>query len=174
MTNEVINYRTQKMSTKQGNQVVVVYIDPYTSESLYDHRDVLKNYGAAWDGRNRRWYWVLSNDEAKRKTQMEKMIEPCIRELNQYQDKGKPSKTPDEEIQAIHTLISAIDDVINAKIETTENFTPGDAEAVKRMMAQYKKELLAATTDEEFRKKFEPMLKRVIEGGRRYSIMNTR
>lgn len=173
MTNEVINYRTQKMSTKQGNQVVVVYIDPYTSESLYNHKDILKNYGAAWDGRNRRWYWVLSNDETKRKTQMEKMIEPCIRELNQYQDKGKPSKTPDEEIEGIRGLIAIIDDVINAKIETTKEFTPGDVEAVKQMMAQYKKELLAATTDEEFRKKFEPMLKRVIEGGRRYSIMNT-
>jgi len=173
MVNEVINYRTQKMTTKQGNQAIVVYIDSYTSENMYAHKDILKKYEAKWDGRYRRWYWVLSTDEEKRQWQMQTFIEPCIRELNAVEDNGKPAKTGDEEIQALKELISALDIVINSKIETTDNFTPGDVEAVKNKLMNFKKDLLRATTDEEFRQRFEPVLQQVIEGGFNYSILNT-
>lgn len=173
MVNEVINYRTQKMRTKQGNQVVIVYIDPYTSENLYNHKAILTQYGAKWDGSNHRWFWYLSNDPEKRETQMEKMIKPCIRELNAVEDNGKPGKSADEEIEALQGLIAKVDELINAKIETTENFDAKDAEAVKRKLLEFKKQLMDATTDEEFRQRFEPMLKMIIEGGREYSFLNT-
>ena len=173
MIGEKISYRAQKINTKQGNQVVIVYLDPYTSENLFPFKDILKKYGANWDARNRRWYWALSNDPDKRKYQLDKLIKPCIQELNSKQDSGKPAQTSDEEIQALQKLIATIDEVINSKIETNEDFTSADAEAVKRKLLDFKKQLLAATTDEEFRKRFEPILKKVIEGGYIYSILNT-
>lgn len=173
MVNEVINYRTQKMNTKQGNQVIIVYIDPYTSENLYNHKDILTKYGAKWDGGNHRWFWYLSNEPEKREVQMEKMVKPCIRELNAIEDNGKPSRTADEEIETLQGLIAKVDELINAKIETDEKFNAKDADAVKQKLIEFKRQLLTATTDEEFRKRFEPMLKMIIEGGREYSFMNT-
>ena len=172
MVNEVINYRAEKMRSNKG-EAIVVFIDPFTSENTYEFRDILKKYGAMWHQPRKRWYWVLSKDPEKRKIQMENMIKPCIRELNALQDKGKPKKTSDEEIGALEQLIAGLDEIINARIETTENFTPGDVEAVKRKLAEFKKQLLDATSDEEFRKRFEPVLKQVVAGGMTYSILNT-
>lgn len=173
MISEKINYRIDKIKTLQGNESMILYLDPLTSENTFPFKDVLKNYGAKWDGKKNRWYWYLSNDEEEREKQMETMIIPCVNELNSLQDSGKPTITADEEIKSIRELISKINVIINAEIETTEHFTKMDGDAIKEKAKNFKIDLLKATTDEEFRKRFEPIIKWVIEGGRTYSILNT-
>ena len=173
MISEKINYRIDKIKTLQGNESMILYLDPLTSENTFPFKDVLKKYGAKWDGKKNRWYWYLSNDEEKREKQMETMITPCINELNSLQDSGKPTVTADEEIKSIRELISKINEIINVEIETSEHFTKMDANTIKEKIKNFKNDLLKATTDEEFRKRFEPIIKQVMEGGRMYSILNT-
>lgn len=173
MINEKINYRIDKVKTLQGNESMILYLDPITSENTFPFKDVLKKYGAKWDGKKNRWYWYLSNDEEKREKQMETMITPCVNELNYLQDSGKPNVTADEEIKAIRELINKFNEIINSQIETSEHFTKMDANTIKEKIKNFKNDLLKATTDEEFRKRFEPIIKQVIAGGRMYSILNT-
>ena len=173
MIREDINYKVERITTLQGNPGAILYIDPQTSEDIFPHKDILNKYGAKWDSRKRRWYWYVSLDKDKRQIQMDKYINPCIRELNAVENSGNPVHTEDETVNAVHTLISELDKIINAKIETTEKFTPEDAKAVKAKLLEFKKQLINCTTNEEFRQRFEPILKQVIEGGRVFSILNT-
>ena len=172
MFNEEINYKVERMMTKQGNQALILYIDPNTSEDIKPHINILKKYGAKWDPRNKRWYWYISSDKDMRVRQMDKYVNPCLRELNAVAQKGENSVDDDTLINQITELIKEFDKIINSRIETTTDFTPGDANAVKQKLIEFKESLLKCTTDEEFRKKFEPVLKRVLTGGRKYSIMN--
>ena len=173
MISEKINYRIDKVKSLQGNESMILYLDPLTSENTFPFKDVLKKYGAKWDGKKNRWYWYLSNDEEKREKQMETMIIPCVNELNSLQDSGKPNVTADEEIKSIRELISKINEIINTEIETNEHFTQMDANTIKEKVKNFKNDLIKATTDEEFRKRFEPVIKQVMEGGQTYSILNT-
>lgn len=173
MISEKINYRIEKVNTPQGVNSVVLYIDPITSENIYPFKDILTKYKAKWDAVKKRWFWYLSTNPDKREEQMKTLIEPCINILNKKQDGGKSETLATDDIKMVHNLIKQIDEVINSKIEANEHFTQADGEKIKQKIANFKNDLLKATTDEEFRKRFEPVIKQVIAGGRSYSILNT-
>ena len=95
LLNEEINYKIER--TKNGTPIA--YIDPKTSENVYDFKDIIKKYGGKWDSFAKRWFWWLSTDKTKTQQIINSQINPAIDELTRIED--IIDKIEDAEIRVI-------------------------------------------------------------------------
>lgn len=173
---EEINYNIETVRKKDGTTVPIAYIDPRTSQSVYDFKDDLKNkFGAKWDKFKKRWYWWLSNDKAQTQYIIDNQIKPAIEYTTSVETTQDNQPRLPENIQAeLEKLISELDGIINAPVDNSTGepvFESGDD--IKQKMEQLKGELVKITTSEEFKALLGPIIKFRAAMGHAFSFSNT-
>lgn len=173
--NEGYEWSVEKKKNKQGEDFFIAYIDPKLStESTYDEREKIKEFGAKWDNFKKTWGFFLSNDPEKREQQIEKYVKPCITYLKQKQKTPSRYATTDLEAQ---NILKVIDDLINdvSAINTsltTEVNTAADPKEIKERLKAFKEELIQSFSDGTWKQKMEPIIKYRDASGAKFSFKN--
>lgn len=168
---ESYEWSIAKKQNRDGSTSLIAFIDPNLStDSSFDVKEKIKEYGGRWDSINRRWYFTLSNDPEKRKTQIEYYIKPCVEYLKNN-EKTPGNSTADEQVTS---LIAQIDEVLNV-INTGEiaQSAPQTAKNLEQKLLAYKQELIDSFKDASFREKMGPIIRYRRAQGNSYSILNT-
>ena len=159
---------------KDGGQVNIVYIDPASSESTFEFKNVIKDkFGAKWLGQMHTWGWFVGKDAEE---VYRKQIQPCLNYLNSVQKQGEPSAEND--------IIAVIDGLIEQlknepeTIDVANDFGSVNDKAANRKelldkVIGFKKELMTCVNSEEFKKKMELLINISKAHGHRLSLFNT-
>jgi hypothetical protein len=160
---ETFSYQIGTIKTKNGNNMRVAYIDAHRSQDTYGIRKQIQSYGAKWEPNGKWWYWPLGNNpEEVIRTQ----VRPCIEYLTKIEDTGGGPRRDIEVI--INKLI--------AKLETSSmpNVKGGSSkEDILASLERFKEDLVKITSDEEFKKMMEPIIKFRSANNYQYSLLNT-
>lgn len=169
--NEVFDLKAGKYKTNDGKMLPIIYINPETSESTYQYKDILEKYGAFRNKEMRpeSWSWVLGDNPEE--TYANK-IRPCIEELIQL-EKAQGGKR-----RQIETVL---DEIINmlSKIDTAEDVSMPDSERkltqeqILQRVSNLKQEFIDASSDEKFKELMDPIIKFRQSLGHQFSFYNT-
>lgn len=161
---ETFSYQIGTIKTKNGNNMRVAYIDAHRSQDTYGIRKKIQSYGAKWEPSGKWWYWILGNDP---EGVIRNQVKPCIEYLTKIEDMGGEPKRN-------------VEDVINKLISKVKGATMpsnlGGASSKDDILAnleKFKADLVRITSDEEFKRIMEPIIKFRNASGGRYSLLNT-
>lgn len=161
---ETFSYQIGTIKTRNGNNMRVAYIDARRSQDTYSIRKEIQSYGAKWEPNGKWWYWPLGNDP---EGVINTKVKPCIEYLTQIEDMGGDPKRNVEDV--INKLI--------AKIKTAKmpsNVTNGSTkDAILANLEKFKADLVRITSDEEFKRMMEPIIKFRNANNYQYSLINT-
>lgn len=169
LLNEEINYRVER--TKNGTPIA--YIDPKTSENVYDFKDIIKKHGGKWDSFAKRWYWWLSTDKSKTQQILNNQVNPAIDELTRIETpKGDKRNSNDVKAQ-VAKMIEELDIIISSPVSTGDSSTPISEKDIKNKVSSFKEKLINITSSEEFKLLMGPIIKFKQALGHSYSFGNT-
>ena len=155
---EEFTYQIGKLDTKSGYSLPIAYIE--TNDETYDFRNKIQSYDARWDAKNRRWYWILGKNPEET---IKNKVQPCVEFLT-----GVEHGPKDKVTNVINKLINKI------KTSSMPNVPNGSSkEQILSNLEQFKKDLVKITSQDEFKKKMEPIIKFRNANGHQYSILNT-
>ena len=163
LINEVFNVKNGTKPAKNGKSYNIAYIDPGTSESTFDFRDIIKKYGAKYIADMKTWGWFLGNNAEK---VYQQFINPCLQELRTVEDEGKGTRTEDDINAAIDELLAELK---SGKLQTI------NAPNVKRLSEQlikFKSDLMNCLGSDRFKKMMEPIIKYKRAQGHHFSYKN--
>ena len=161
---ETFSYQIGTIKTRNGNNMRVAYIDAHRSQDTYGIRKKIQSYGAKWEPNGKWWYWPLGNNPEE---VIQMQVRPCIEYLTQIEDMGGEKKRN-------------VEDTINKLISKVKGATMpsnlGGASSKDDILAnleKFKADLVRITSDEEFKRMMEPIIKFRNASGGRYSLLNT-
>jgi hypothetical protein len=161
--NEIFSYKIGTIQTKNGNNLRVAYIDPKESENTFNVKDKLKSYGAHWHNTAKWWYWPLGKNP---EYVIQNQVRPCVEELSVIEDGGnstrKVANIIDELIKKVKSA-SIPSNVVNATSK----------DDILSSLENFKADLVKITSDEEFKRMMEPIIKFRNASGYQYSLLNT-
>ena len=165
--NEEINYKVVRTNTK--DKTPIAYIDPKTSENVYDFKDIIKKYGGKWDKYTNRWFWWLSNDPQEREKILQTQVNPAIEELTYLEtpQNGEESRRNPSDIQdKVAKMVKELD-----KILATPSKSQSE-EDIKSKIKSFKEKIVNITSSEEFKRVMGPIIKFKQALGHQYSFGN--
>jgi hypothetical protein len=125
LLNEEINYKIERGI----NGTPIAYIDPITSENVYPFKDIIKKYGAKWDTRFKRWYWLLSNDSGETQRILNKYVNPCIDELTSLEiPKENVRRKPQDIKDQIQKVVSELNKIIGEGVDKVDSTSVNEDE----------------------------------------------
>lgn len=159
LLNEVFNIKNGMFRKKDGSEVPIAYIDPSTSESTYQYKDKIKDFGAVWIGSLKTWGWFTTNQDV-----YQTKIKPCLDYLVSVEknDNGEARDV----VSIIDKLLSEIS---SGNILTVETFNENN---LKGKLEGFKRELINIMSDEELKEKLLPIIKFRNAQGHQYSLTN--
>lgn len=163
LLNETFSYQIGNIKTKNGNYMRVAYIDTKRSQSTFDLKDKIKEFGAKWNGDAKWWYWPLGNDP---EGVIRNQVQPCMEYLSTKEDMaGGPKRD----------IAASIDKLIK-KIKGASMPNTGGAstkEDIISKLEDFKADLVRITSDDEFKQKMAPLIKFRNANNYQYSLINT-
>lgn len=168
--NEGFDIKKGTFVKKDGNTIPIVYIESTDGDDTYQYKDTLKKkFGASWFNSIKSWGWFAGNNPSD---VVKNKVEPCLRWLNTV---AKSGNIPDENgiIQKINELIRALDANAGAEDTAGDDVVVTSAEAIKRRLEEFKRELINTVSSDEFKKKFEPIIKFRQAQGHKFSFLNS-
>lgn len=166
--NEEINYKVEK----NINGTPIAYIDPLTSENIYPFKDIIKKYGAKWDTRFKRWYWLLSNNNNESQNILNKFVNPCIDELTSLETPKNNVRRKSRDIkEQIEKVVNELNKIINAP-SNDEGGNEESISEIKNKVASFKEKIVKITSSEEFKAVMGPIIKFKQAFGHQYSFSN--
>lgn len=160
---ESFAYRIGEINLPNMGKQKIAYIDIKASQDTYYIRNQIKEFGAKYSNNPKCWYWILGkNPENVIRTK----VQPCIEWLTQIEDMGGEPKRKVEDI--INKLIAKVN---SSSMPNLGNGSSKDD--ILNKLESFKQELVNITSDEEFKKMMEPIIKFKNANGTRYSILNT-
>lgn len=160
---ETFDYQIGTIKTKNGNNMRVAYIDANRSQSTYDLRKKIQEFGAKWYGPAKWWYWVLGNDP---EGVIRNQVQPCMEFLSTKEDMGGGPK---------RDIVASIDKLI-AKVKGAKMPNTGGASTKDDILDKlegFKADLVRITSDDEFKAKMGPLIKFRNANNYQYSLINT-
>lgn len=160
---ETFDYQIGTIKTKNGNNMRVAYIDANRSQSTYDLRKKIQEFGAKWYGPTKWWYWVLGNDP---EGVIRNQVQPCMEFLSTKEDMGGGPK---------RDIVASIDKLI-AKVKGAKMPNTGGANTKDDIISKlegFKADLVRITSDDEFKAKMGPLIKFRNANNYQYSLINT-
>lgn len=160
---ETFDYQIGTIKTKNGNNMRVAYIDANRSQSTYDLRKKIQEFGAKWYGPTKWWYWVLGNDP---EGVIRNQVQPCMEFLSTKEDMGGGPK---------RDIVASIDKLI-AKVKGAKMPNTGGANTKDDILSKlegFKADLVRITSDDEFKQKMGPLIKFRNANNYQYSLINT-
>ncbi len=168
LLNEEINYKVEK----NINGTPIAYIDTLTSENIYPFKDIIKKYGAKWDTRFKRWYWLLSNDNNESQNILNKFVNPCIDELTSLETPKNGVRRKSQDIkEQIQKVVNELNKIINAP-SNEEGGNEESISEIKNKVASFKEKIVKITSSEEFKAVMGPIIKFKQAFGHQYSFSN--
>lgn len=169
--NEVFDLKSGKFKRNDGQVVSIIYINPETSESTYQYKDILEKYGAFRNKETKpeAWSWVLGDNPEETYTTK---IKPCIEELVSFEkvQNGKRREITSV-LDELSNMLQTIEFAPDVSIPDNEkNLTQ---EQILEKVSSLKTQLINAVSDEEFKKLIEPIMKFKEGLGHEYSFLNT-
>ena len=168
LLNEEINYKVER--TKNGTPIA--YIDPKTSENVYDFKDIIKKYGGKWDSFAKRWYWWLSTDKAKTQQILNNQVNPAIDELTKIETPIGDRRDSNDVKAIVSKMIEELDAIIAAPVAKTEEDETMNIKDVKAKVDSFKEKLINITNSEEFKLVLGPIIKFKQAQGHQYTFSN--
>lgn len=159
--NEEFNIRNGEFTAKNGTKYKIAYIDPKTSENTYQYKNEIQKYGAKWMGHLKTWGWFLGDNPQET---YNNKIKPCLDYLASVEQTENGEKR--DVVSIIDKLLSELQ---SGNIVELEGF---DAQSLEEKLRQFKQELVSITSDEEFKQKLLPIIKRRNAQGHQFSLMN--
>lgn len=169
LLNEEINYKIER--TKNGTPIA--YIDPKTSENVYDFKDIIKKYGGKWDSFAKRWFWWLSTDKTKTQQIINSQINPAIDELTRIETPIGDRRNSNDVKAQVAKMIEELDIIVSSPISKGDSSTPISEKDIKNKVASFKEKLINITSSEEFKLLMGPIIKFKQALGHSYSFGNT-
>lgn len=168
LLNEEINYKVER--TKNGTPIA--YIDPKTSENVYNFKDVIKKYGGKWDSFAKRWFWWLSTDKAKTQQILNNQVNPAIDELTKIETPIGDRRDSNDVKAQVAKMVEVLDTILATPVAKTEEGNVMDANSVKHKVDSFKEKLVNITSSEEFKMLLGPVIKFKQAQGHQYSFHN--
>lgn len=169
LLNEEINYKVER--TKNGTPIA--YIDPKTSENVYDFKDIIKKYGGKWDSFAKRWYWWLSTDKVKTQQILNNQVNPAIDELTKIETPIGDRRNSNDVKAQVAKMVEALDVILTTPIVKTQDNNVLSDKDIKNKVASFKEKLVNITSSEEFKMLLGPIIKFKQALGHSYSFGNT-
>ena len=174
LLSEAYEWTVEKKTSKSGEPYYVAAIDPQLStDSTFEVKDKVKEFGAKWDNVRRRWYFILSSNPENRERQINTFVRPCVEYLKSV-EKTPNGRDSEAEIQKI---LSQMDEVVTAiesgSIQATEPEDVESAKDLKDKLLQFKQELIDSFKNNTFREKMGPIIKFRQAQGASYSLLNS-
>lgn len=159
---ETFSYQIGTIKTQNGNNMRVAYIDAKRSQDTYSIRKDIQKFGAKWQPQSQWWYWILGN---KPEEVIQNQVKPCIEFLSKRE-------WVDGERRNVEDIVNElIQKVKSATMPNVANAT--NKEEILNRLEDFKAELVRITSDEEFKRMMEPIIKFRNAAGAGYSILNT-
>ena len=168
LLNEEINYKVERAK----NGTPIAYIDPKTSENVYNFRDIIKKYGGKWNDFSKRWYWWLSTDKAKTQQILNNQVNPAIEELTKIETPIGDRRNSNDIKAQVAKMVEALDTILATPVAKTEEGNAMDANSVKNKVDSFKEKLVNITSSEEFKMLLGPIIKFKQAQGHQYSFHN--
>ena len=177
---EYYNVGQVNLSTKNGKDFTIVYIDPKTStDDIYANKDMLKSYGMEFLPYNRyikyvkgvpyAWGWVIWKGQ-------EDKIYPLI---NKFAEEIGAKETPPEDGQqrTVEEVLAALDDIRPLIMKATAQVPNVDGQGVINQAEELKKRLAQGIGSEETMEALQSLIQFRIEMrkhmGHKLSFLNT-
>lgn len=155
---ESFNIKNGTFKKRDGSTVKIAYIDPKTSESTYEYKDIIKSkFDGYWMQQMKTWGWFL-NDDPERIYRTK--IQPCLQFLDQK------TNTSRDIVKIIDRLIQEV----NGASVSPES--QASVENIKARLEDFKRELINAVSDEQFKALLSPIIKFRKAQGHSYSFKN--
>lgn len=162
---ETYDIRVGRYKKQDGSYTKVIYIDPTTSQDTYPYKDEIRNkFGAVWSKNLKTWCWFCSDGQQERVVQTK--VKPCVEFLTNVEQNDNGERRKVENI-----IDSIIDQLSNA--ENLPDVAQNSTVDIKNKLEGFKQELVQCMSDEDFKKKLEPIIKFQRAQGHQYSFMNS-
>lgn len=164
---EDYNIKVHKFKKKDGTWGRVAYIDPNTSENVYNVKDVLKTkYNAIWNPYSKQWQWYLYDDPEKNKWVINNLIYPAIDYLVSVENNGAKTRNAEDIKRQLEPILLGIQKVV----ESPTDFQ--GSQNLKAKLQEFKEELVNMVSSDDFKKKMEPIIKFKQAQGHQFSLLN--
>lgn len=160
---ETFSYQIGIIKTRNGNNMRVAYIDAHRSQDTYGVRKQIQSYGAKWEPNGKWWYWPLGNNPEE---VIQTQVRPCIEYLTKIEDTGGEPKRNVEDV--INKLIAKLQTASMPNVKGSSS-----KEDILASLERFKEDLVKITSDEEFKKMMEPIIKFRSANNYQYSLLNT-
>lgn len=158
-----------KRFDKKGNPIA--FIDPTKPENnnTFKYKDILKDYGAKWDGENKYWFWYIGKNKEQWNNVYHKFIEPALKKIHSMENVGED----DSKQSLIKSIENVLEELNNTPVGSDENVTNNDKFDVKNRLQKFKEMLINIDNDEDFKKTMRSILAFKNLLGHIYSFRNT-
>ena len=167
----MFSFDVKPYRTKAGGITNLILVTGDATDSTMQYKDEMKQFGAKWIGALRTWGWWGSQDPAKNKTIIEKMVKPAVefllsKEKNPGNDETRNVVTIlDKILQALSTENTEAEEMANANVYMTK------AQITEKIYT-FKSKLVNTVSSEEFKRLLMPIMKARKAQGYRYSFSN--
>ena len=174
LLNEEIKYNVIKI--RNGKKMVSIYgTNSESNDKIKKNSDIIRSHGALFNKSMNKWVWWLSDNEKEFKTQLRNFILPCIEELTAIDNEGNDIDLDETTQNTINNLIEMLNNVLKLKIDVNDlgDDLTVDIEEIQEKVLSFKNRLIEITSSEDFKKLFEPIIKKQQALGPSFSILNT-
>ena len=174
---EAFEWTVQKMKrVNTGEIYYLATIDPKLSQSSFQYRNEIKQYGGMWLGPQKTWGFYLPNNKEEAHKVIEDKVKPCIEFLKSVENPSS-NKTADETfneiISTFDSLIKSIDAEAKTLSSTKEVDTSFDPKDIKDKLVKFKQELIDSFNDDSWKEKMMPIIKFRRAQGPSFSLLNS-
>lgn len=162
---EKFSFQIEKYQKKDGTEGKKAVLLGDATDDPYNVKDILKKYGWNWDKISKKWFIWLSNEDSKNQWIIDNKVNPVLDELAKVEDNGANNRTSDQIRQEFLAALKDIDQILATP-------TTPDTRSIKEKLEGFREELINCVNSEEFKKKFEPIIKFRQAQGHRYSLTN--
>lgn len=184
MDTVVINEAFKVSRSKTAKGQPIAFVDPNIPENAktFEHKDILKKYGAKWSKSPQFkytfpshstgfWFWYLGDTEDKWRNVFDRMIKPALQKIHELEGVG--------EDESKESLIADLDGLVE-KIKTSDPVFDGevvlskdDKEKILSKLEDFKKTLTNIHNDEEFKETMKKLVAWKSAQGHEFSLINT-
>jgi len=164
----MFNYNVKPIRKKDGSFGKVIIITGNNVDSTKEYKEEIKGFGARWVGIYNSWGWFASNDEAKNKTIIEKMVKPAIMFLSEKEVDKNPMSL-EEIIDLVTGMLCSSDS--QEEVDAQMNIYMSKDEIIKRLQ-EFKEDLVNTMNSKDFKLMIEPLIEAWAANGYDFSLLN--
>lgn len=168
----MFNFRVAPYRKKDGGMTNVILVTGDNVDSTKPYAKEMKNFGARWMPNLNTWAWFTSQDEAKMKSIVDKMVRPAIEFLVSKESVGE-GESPRDVIKVLDDILKQLSISNTEEEDNAINNVYMSKEEISEKIYNFKAQLVNTVSGEEFKKLMEPLIKFRQAQGYKFSMHNT-